>query len=203
MAAQIWRGDVAGLAAVRRLVGGRPVIGAAFLALGIVFGVLAAVTGAFDLLDGWLVAAYLLIAALLVVNASPWVQRLPKLGAEAVEAEAGERLRREGPRRDGGDPHPGSCCCRPEHRPVRGDHSRHGAEAVLTPVATGPAPLGSFKRTTSPKSAPVLFLPPKRQRRAPTAPPCGLWRRRPLRAPSVATSLRGPREPPPTRCTAA
>ena len=71
--------------------GGRPVIGAAFLALGIVFGVLAALTGAFDLLDGWLVAAYVLIGALLVVNASPWVQRLPNLGAEAMEAGAGER----------------------------------------------------------------------------------------------------------------
>ena len=87
----IWRSDVAGLAAVRRLVGGRPVIGAAFLGVGIVFGVLAALTGAFDLLDGWLVAAYVLIAALLVVNASPWVQRLPKLGAEAMEAVAGQR----------------------------------------------------------------------------------------------------------------
>ena len=87
----IWRSDVAGLAAVRRLVGGRPVIGVAFLGLGIVFGVLAALTGAFDLLDGWLVAAYVLIAALLVVNASPWVQRLPKLGAEAMEAVAGQR----------------------------------------------------------------------------------------------------------------
>jgi hypothetical protein len=87
----IWRGDAAGLASVRRLVGGRPIVGVVFLVSGIVFGVLAALTGPFDLLDGWLIAAYALVVALFVVNASPWVQRLPKLGAEAIEAEAGER----------------------------------------------------------------------------------------------------------------
>jgi hypothetical protein len=38
---------------------------------------------------GW--SPYLLIAALLVVNASPWVQRLPTLGVEAMEAVAGQR----------------------------------------------------------------------------------------------------------------
>lgn len=87
----IWRGDVAGLASVRRLIGGRPVLGGMFLGAGIVFGLLAASAEGFDLLAGWLVAAYLLVAALFVVNASPWVQRLPKLGAEAMEATAGQR----------------------------------------------------------------------------------------------------------------
>lgn len=87
----IWRADVAGLAAVRRLVGGRPVVGVSFLVAGIVFGLLSAVTGAFDLLAGWLIAAYGMIVALFLVNASPWVQRLPRLGAEAIEAEAGQR----------------------------------------------------------------------------------------------------------------
>jgi hypothetical protein len=90
-AVAIWRGDVAGLAAVRRLVGGRPVIGVSFLVAGIVFGVLAALTGGFDLFAGWLIAAYLMIVALFAVNGSPWVQRLPRLGMQAIEAEAGQR----------------------------------------------------------------------------------------------------------------
>jgi hypothetical protein len=37
-AAAIWRGDVAGLAAVRRLVGGRPVVGVSFLVAGMECG---------------------------------------------------------------------------------------------------------------------------------------------------------------------
>jgi uncharacterized membrane protein len=86
----IWRGDVAGLAAVRRLVGGRPVVGASFLVAGIVFGLLAALTGGFDLLAGWLIAAYVLVVALFIVNGSPWVQRLPRLADDAVAAEAGQ-----------------------------------------------------------------------------------------------------------------
>jgi hypothetical protein len=32
-----------------------------------------------------------LIVALFLVNGSPWVQQLPRLGAEAIEAEAGQR----------------------------------------------------------------------------------------------------------------
>jgi len=87
----IWRGDAAGLAAVRRLVGGRPVVGVSFLLAGIVFGVLAALTGGIDLFAGWLIAAYVLVVALFLVNGSPWVQRLPRLGVEAIEAEAGQR----------------------------------------------------------------------------------------------------------------
>jgi hypothetical protein len=90
-AVAIWRGDVAGLAAVRRLVGGRPVVGVAFLVAGIVFGLLTALTGAFDFFAGWLIAAYVLVVALFGVNGSPWVQRLPRLGLAAVEAEAGQR----------------------------------------------------------------------------------------------------------------
>jgi uncharacterized membrane protein len=90
-AVAIWRGDVAGLAAVRRLVGGRPVIGVVFLIAGIVFGVLTALTGGLDFFAGWLIAAYVLIVALFGVNGSPWVQRLPRLGLAAMEAEAGQR----------------------------------------------------------------------------------------------------------------
>jgi Mn2+/Fe2+ NRAMP family transporter len=82
----IWRRDVAGLAAARRMLGPRPLIGVAFLVAGIVFGALAAVTGAIDLLEGWLIAAYVAVLALFAVNASPWVQRLPRLGEAALQA---------------------------------------------------------------------------------------------------------------------
>jgi hypothetical protein len=90
-AVAIWRGDVAGMAAIRRMLGGRPVIGVAFLFAGIMFGLLTALTGRMDFFAGWLIAAYVLIVALFAVNASPWVQRLPKLGQEAMEAAAGQR----------------------------------------------------------------------------------------------------------------
>ena len=53
----IWRSDVAGLAAVRRLLGGRPLLGVSFFIAGIVFGLLAAVTGGFEFFAGWLIAA--------------------------------------------------------------------------------------------------------------------------------------------------
>ena len=87
----IRRGDVAGLAAIRRLLGGRPIIGAAFLLGGIAFGLLTALTGGIDFFAGWLIAAYVMIVLLFAVNGSPWVQRLPKLGEEAMEAVAGQR----------------------------------------------------------------------------------------------------------------
>jgi hypothetical protein len=86
----IWRGDVAGLAAARRLICGRPIIGASILVGGVVFGLLAALTGGFDFLAGWLIAAYVLVVALFAVNGSPWVQRLPRLADDAVAAEAGQ-----------------------------------------------------------------------------------------------------------------
>ena len=89
----ILREDVRALAAVRRLVGGRPIVGAGFLVLGIVFGLLAALTGGFDVLAGWLIAAYALVLLLFAINATPWVQRLPLLGAAAIEAEEGVRPR--------------------------------------------------------------------------------------------------------------
>jgi hypothetical protein len=87
----IWRGDLTGLAAVRRLAGDRPVIGASLFIAGVVFGLLTALTGGFDFLAGWLIAAYALVATLVVVNALPWVQRLPRLGTAAIEVETGQR----------------------------------------------------------------------------------------------------------------
>ena len=58
------------------------------LGLGVIFGLLTAATGGFDLLDGWLIAAYVLVA-LFVVNAQVFARRTDNLGERAVEADAG------------------------------------------------------------------------------------------------------------------
>jgi hypothetical protein len=87
----IWRRDVHALAAIIRIAGRRPVVGPLFLLAGIVFGLLTAATGGFDFFNGWLIAAYVLVAALLLFNASPPVEALLKLANAAAEAEAGQR----------------------------------------------------------------------------------------------------------------
>jgi hypothetical protein len=97
-AAAVWRRDVRALAAIRRLsvpplytTGGAPVVAIGLLLAGIVFGLLTALTGGFDVLAGWLIAAYVLAATILVFGGSPWVRHLARLGDEAVEADAGKR----------------------------------------------------------------------------------------------------------------
>lgn len=90
-AVAVRRRDVRALAAIRRISGPRPVVAVALLLSGIVFGLLTALTGGFDFFAGWLIVAYVLIAAILVVGGSPWVRRLPLLGEKAIEAEAGSR----------------------------------------------------------------------------------------------------------------
>lgn len=92
IAIAIWRGDVRALAAIRRLAGGRPIVGSGLFLVGIGFGLLTVATGGFDFLAGWLIAAYVMIAALFAVSASPVVQKgLLGLIQRAVEAEAGQR----------------------------------------------------------------------------------------------------------------
>jgi hypothetical protein len=92
IAIAIWRGDVRALAAIRRLTGGRPVVGAALFLIGIGFGLLTVATGGFDFLAGWLIAAYAMVVALFAVSALPVVQKgLLGLIQRAVEAEAGQR----------------------------------------------------------------------------------------------------------------
>ena len=97
-AGAVWRRDVRALAGIRRLsvkplysAQGAPVVAVGFLLAGIVFGVLTALTGGFDFFAGWLIAAYLLTATILVFGGSPSVRRLAQLGDEAVEADAGKR----------------------------------------------------------------------------------------------------------------
>jgi hypothetical protein len=92
IAIAIWRGDVRALAAIRRLTGGRPVVGAALFLIGIGFGLLTVATGGFDFLAGWLIAAYAMVVALFAISALPVVQQgLLGLMQRAVEAEAGRR----------------------------------------------------------------------------------------------------------------
>jgi hypothetical protein len=73
MALAIWQRDVRGAAAVFRLARrpGNTMIGGVFLLAGIVFGLLTAATGGLDFFAGWLIAAYVLVAALILSNLLP------------------------------------------------------------------------------------------------------------------------------------
>jgi hypothetical protein len=86
------RRDVRALAAVQRFErhSGAGIIGTVVFFLGVAFGLLAALTGGFDVFDGWLIAAYLLVAAFLT-NVALGVKKLLELGDKAVEADEGKR----------------------------------------------------------------------------------------------------------------
>lgn len=88
----IWRRDVRALASLQRLEKQSllPVVGIVALAAGVVFGLLAAATGGFDFLDGWLIAAYVLVVAFLV-NSAVLGREVIRLADKAAEADAGER----------------------------------------------------------------------------------------------------------------
>jgi hypothetical protein len=89
----IARRDVRGLATVHRILEQArlgPISIAVFLS-GIVFGLLTALTGVFDILAGWLIAAYVLVAIIFVGGSRLWPKVLLPLGDKAVEAEAGQR----------------------------------------------------------------------------------------------------------------
>jgi len=60
------------------------------LVAGVAFGLLTAATGGLDFFDGWLIAAYVLVAVF-AVNAGRVAGKMVRLGADAVEAEAGRR----------------------------------------------------------------------------------------------------------------
>ena len=87
-AAAISRGDVRALAAIYRLekrLRAGPISMAALVA-GIVFGLLTAATGGFDFLDGWLIAAYLLVAVFLVTT-TMFLRPALRFAQAAMEAE--------------------------------------------------------------------------------------------------------------------
>jgi hypothetical protein len=92
MAIAIWRGDVRAVAAMRRLVGRRPVVSALTFLVGIGFGLLTVATGGLDFFAGWLIAAYVMVVALLAISGLPVVQKgYLGLVDKATEAEAGQR----------------------------------------------------------------------------------------------------------------
>jgi hypothetical protein len=61
-----------------------------FLIAGVLFGLLTAATGGFDFVDGWLIAAYVLVAVFVVLGGRQ-AGRIVKLGNEAVESQNGKR----------------------------------------------------------------------------------------------------------------
>jgi len=88
----ISRRDVRALATVHRILEQARLgwVAVVMFIAGIGFGLLTAWTGGFDLLAGWLIAAYVLVAVILVGGAPLWPRILLPLGRKAVEAEAGQ-----------------------------------------------------------------------------------------------------------------
>jgi len=92
-ASAVARRDIRALATVHRILEQArlgPVSIAVFIS-GIAFGLLTALTGGLDFFAGWLIAAYVLVAAIFVGGSLLWPKTLLPLGAKAVEAEAGQR----------------------------------------------------------------------------------------------------------------
>lgn len=92
----LWKRDIRSLAwlhnTARRTL--YPVVALAALAVGVVFGLLTVATGGLDFLEGWLIAAYVLVAAFFV-NSFVLGERVLRLAREAVEADAGTRAAEE------------------------------------------------------------------------------------------------------------
>jgi len=88
----IWRRDVRALATFHRTAkqARLPVVGFVSLLAGVVFGLLTAMTGGLDFFEGWLIAAYVLVA-LFFANLALIGRKVIRLGDEAVETDAGQR----------------------------------------------------------------------------------------------------------------
>ena len=125
----IWRSDVAGLAAVRRLLGGRPLLGVSFFIAGIVFGLLAAVTGGFEFFAGWLIAAYADCGAV----RRQWIAACAEAAADRGRGDGGNGRRaiaRRGRRLNDERASTRSRRRDPQHRALRSDHHGHDRQAL-------------------------------------------------------------------------
>jgi hypothetical protein len=98
------RGDVATVRAVGKL---KPLVensGVVMFLLGIAFGIITALVGPFDLTQGWLITAYVLVALILVIGGGPesaWLKQLIQAadqdGGDGQSAEFAARV--QDPRR--------------------------------------------------------------------------------------------------------
>jgi hypothetical protein len=71
-------------------------VASVLIVVGIVFGVIAALTGQMNLLQGWLVASYVAVALAFAVGLTitdPWVARLERTAAESPDHEPSDELR--------------------------------------------------------------------------------------------------------------
>ena len=127
----ISRRDVRGLATVHRLLEQARAGPASIAALvsGVVFGLLTAATGGFDFLDGWLIAAYVLLIVL-IVTTTVFLRPALRLGRAAVEAEEGHGASEDVVREMAAD----RLVVRDRRRSGGCIRRGHGAEAVLRPA---------------------------------------------------------------------
>ena len=88
----VWRRDVHALAGLQRLSPGLGLtaIGGIFFLAGIALGLILAATGHLNFLAGWLIVAYVGLAALVVNNVLPSVQRVRPLVRAAAQAASGD-----------------------------------------------------------------------------------------------------------------
>ena len=83
------RGDVATVRAVGKLKPRVENSGVAMFLAGIAFGIITALVGPFDLTQGWLITAYVLVALILVIGGGPesaWLRQL----IQAADEEGGD-----------------------------------------------------------------------------------------------------------------
>lgn len=95
LADAIRRRDRSAIRAVFRVWGRVDIIGSAALILGIVFGLTAAVVGQLDLLQGWLVLAYVLVGAIVVLGLidTPFINRLREaVGTDEADGQGAPEL---------------------------------------------------------------------------------------------------------------
>ncbi len=93
------RGDASTVSAVGKL---KPLVentGVVMFLLGIVFGLITAIVGPFDLTQGWLITAYVLVAIILVIGGGPesaWLKQLiqaaDRSGGDGQSPEFTERV---------------------------------------------------------------------------------------------------------------